>query len=280
MVAGDNTSDAEPAGPRVMIDTSKASIARVYDACLDGKDNYEIDRKVLNDVLRFAPIKLLAKANRRWLVRATRYLATMGVDQFLDCGSGLPTMENTHEVAQRYNPEAIVIYVDIDPLVSAHGRALLVENDRTHFVEADLTRPRELLAHPTVTKHIDFNRPIALFQISTLHHVDDELQPPQIMAEYIDALPSGSFVGLMHLWDPDDGSEASQLARRIETSLLNSAMATGRFRTRAEIQAMLAGLELLEPGLVELDQWWPEGPAPTPPTLVERLMLAAVGRKP
>ncbi len=281
MATGGNTGGIEPVDLPVVIDTTKASIARVYDASLDGKNNYEVDREALNQILRVAPHgKLLSKAYRSWLVRATRYLAKIGVDQFLDCGSGLPTMENTHQVAQRYNPEAIVIYVDIDPLVSTHGRVLLVENDRTHFVQADLTRPRELLAHPTVTRHLDFNRPIALYQCGTLHHVEDEVQPAKIMAEYIDALPSGSFAALTHLLDPEDGGEGSELAHQMETSFRTSSMGTGRFRTRAEIEAMLAGLELLEPGLVELGQWWPEGPALTPPFLEERLSLGAVGRKP
>ncbi len=279
---GANTDGTEPVDLPVVINTTtKANLARVYDAFLDGKDNYEIDRKVMNDVLSFAPhSKLAARALRRWVVRVTRYLAKAGVDQFLDCGSGLPTAENTHQVAQRYHPEAIVIYVDIDPIVSTHSRALLVENDQTHFVQADLTRPAELLAHPTMTRHLDFTRPIMLYQCATLHHLEDEAQPAKIMAEYIDALPSGSFVALTHFWDPEDGGERSELAHRMETTLRTSSLGTGRFRTRAEIEAMLASLELLEPGLVELDQWWPGGPALTPPSLEERLMLGAVGRKP
>ncbi len=276
-----NTSGTEAVDISAVIDISKPSIARVYDAALDGKDNYEVDRQVMNGVLRVAPhTKLLAKASRRWLVRATRYLAQAGVDQFLDCGSGLPTAENTHQVAQRYHPEAIVVYVDIDPIVCTHGRALLVENDQTHFVAADLTRPADLLAHPTVTRYLDFARPIALYQCGTLHHLEDEAQPAQIMAEYIDALPSGSFVTLTHFWDPEDNGEGSELAHRMETSFCTSSLGTGRFRTRAEIEAMLTGLELLEPGLVELDQWRPGDPALTPPSLEERLMLGAVGRKP
>ena len=281
MAAGHDTGDADCDVLPVVIDTSKASIARVYDAFLDGKDNYEIDRQVMNDVLHIAPhSKLVAKALRRWLVRVIRYLATAGVDQFLDCGSGMPTAENTHQVAQRHNPDAVVIYVDIDPVVSTYGRALLVENHRTHFVQADVRSPRALLAHPTVTEHLDFIRPIAMIQCAIMHHIDDQAQPIRIMAEYIDALPSGSFVALTHWWNPEDGGEGSELAYRIETSFRTSSMGTGRYRTRAEIEAMLAGLDLLEPGLVELDHWRPNGPAPTPRSLVECLILGAVGRKP
>jgi SAM-dependent methyltransferase len=281
MAMVNNTGDAERNSLPVVIDTTKASIARVYDAFLDGKDNYEIDRRVMNNVLHFAPqSKLLAKAQRRWLVRAIRYLVTAGVDQFLDCGSGMPTVENTHQVAQRHNPDAVVVYVDIDPVVSTYGRALLVVNDRTHFVHADVRHPEALLRHPIVTKHLDFTRPIAMIQCAIMHHIDDDAQPAALMAKYIDALPSGSFVAFSHFWDPDDGGEASALAHRFETSFRTSSMGTGRFRTRAEIEAMLAGLDLLEPGLVELDQWRPDGPMPTTRSLVEHLVLGAVGRRP
>lgn len=281
MAAGHDTGDAERASLPVVIDTTKANIARVYDAFLDGVDNYEVDRRVMNEVLCIAPhAKLVAKATRRWLVRVIRYLATAGIDQFVDCGSGMPTAENTHQVAQRHNPDAVVVYVDIDPVVSAYGRALLVENDRTHFVQADVRRPQVLLAHPTVTMYLDFTRPIGMIQCAIMHHLDDDDQPAALMAEYIDALPAGSFVCFSHFWDPDDGGEASALAHRFETSFRTSSMGTGRFRTRAEMQAMLAGLELLEPGLVELDFWRPDGPVPTGRSLVEHLILGAVGRKP
>jgi SAM-dependent methyltransferase len=281
MVTGVSTDGAEPNDPPVMIDTTKATIARVYDAFLDGTDNYEVDRQVMNDVLRVAPqAKLVARALRRWQERVTRYAVRMGIDQFLDCGSGMPAAENTHQIVQRHNPEAVVIYVDSDPIVATHARALLVENDRTHFVSAEFTCPQVLLGHPTLTRHLDFNRPIMLLQCATLHHIDDDARPAQIMAEYIDALPSGSLIGLTHFWDPEDGGEGTALARQIEISFRTSSMGISRYRTRAEIQAMLGGLDLIEPGLVELDQWWPEGPALSPPYLVERLILGAVGRKP
>jgi SAM-dependent methyltransferase len=280
-VTVNDTGDAGYVSSPVAIDTTKASIARVYDAFLDGRDNYEVDRRVMNEVLHFAPhTKLVAKATRRWLVRVIRYLATAGIDQFLDCGSGIPTVENTHQVAQRHNPDAVVVYVDIDPIVSTYGRALLVENERTHFVQADVRHPKALLTDPTVTEHLDFTRPIAMIQCAIMHHIDDNEQPAALMAEYIEALPSGSYVGFSHFWNPEDGGEASALAHRFETSFRTSSMGTGRFRTRAEMEAMLVGLDLLEPGLIELDQWRPDGPVPTTRSLVEHLILGAVGRKP
>ncbi len=282
MLEASSGKEADLAGMgSVRIDTTRASIARVYDAFLDGKDNYAIDRQVMQDVLTIAPqSKRVARALRSWLGRVVRYLAKDGLDQFLDCGSGLPTVENTHQIAQQYNRDATVVYVDIDPIVAVYGRALLQENDGTFFVRGDLTRPRELLTHPTVTTHLDFTRPLVLIQCATLHHVDDDAKPQQIMADYIDALPSGSFVALTHWWDPEDDGDGTALARKIETSFRTSSMGTGRYRTRAEIEAMLTGLELLGPGLAELGDWLPEGPPAVSRSLVERLILGAVGRKP
>ncbi|HEX8870371.1 MAG TPA: SAM-dependent methyltransferase, partial [Lentzea sp.] len=156
----------------VYIDTTKASIARVYDAFLNGKDNYEIDREVLRRVQQVAPeAQTLAFDNRNFLIRAARFIAgETGITQYLDCGSGLPTAENTHQVVQRIQPEARVVYVDNDPVVLAHGRALLEENDQTHFSAANIFNPKEILEDPIVRKHIDFSEPIAFFQLGTLHH--------------------------------------------------------------------------------------------------------------
>ena len=144
--------------------------------------------------------------NRRWLVRVVGYLADeVGINQFLDLGSGLPTTENTHQVAQRHNPEVQVVYVDIDPICSAHGRAMLEENDFTTFVEADMTRTADLLKHPDVVRRIDLDQPVALMQCGTLHHVPDESDPAGMMREYIDALPSGSYIAMTHFWASGGG---------------------------------------------------------------------------
>ncbi|MET9631101.1 SAM-dependent methyltransferase [Lentzea sp. NPDC006480] len=265
----------------VYIDTTKASIARVYDAFLNGKDNYEIDREVLRRVQQVAPeAATLAFDNRNFLIRATRFIASQtGITQYLDCGSGLPTAENTHQVAQRIQPEARVVYVDNDPVVLAHGRALLEENDQTHFSAANIFNPKEILEDPIVRKHIDFTQPIAFFQLGTLHHYDGEISPQEIMREYVDALPSGSYVALSHFLDPQT-AEHSDLARRMEDTFLHSPMGTGRFRTREEIEGMLAGLELVEPGLSLCADWWPDGPRITPLPPVSYCIAGAVGRKP
>ncbi|HEX4103372.1 MAG TPA: SAM-dependent methyltransferase [Pseudonocardiaceae bacterium] len=270
--------DATPA----YIDLAEASIARVYDAFLNGKDNYEIDREVFRRVQQVAPeCALLAWDNRQFLIRVTRFIASeTSITQFLDCGSGLPTAENTHHVAQRIQPDARVVYVDNDPTVITHGRALLVDNDQTFFSAADIFNPRELLNDKVVRRQLDFSAPIALFQLGTLHHYDGERSPQSIMAEYIDALPSGSYVAISHFCDPETTNELSTLARKMEQVFLHSPMGSGRFRTRAEIEGMFPGLELIEPGLVRCADWWPDGPRIKPLGPVQHCIVGAVGRKP
>jgi SAM-dependent methyltransferase len=266
----------------VYIDTTKACIARVYDAFLNGKDNYDIDREVVRQVQQVAPeAGRMALDNRDFLIRVTRFIASQtGVTQFLDCGSGLPTSENTHQVAQRIQPDARVVYIDNDPVVLAHGRALLVENDQTHFSAADIFKPHEILNDEIVRRHLDFSEPIALFQLGTLHHYDGECSPQSIMQEYIDALPSGSYVAISHFLDPGTTSELSELARKMEQSFLHSPMGSGVFRTRAEIEGMFPGLELVEPGLTLCVDWWPDGPRIKPLDPVQHCIVGAVGRKP
>ncbi|MEU6261766.1 SAM-dependent methyltransferase [Saccharopolyspora shandongensis] len=275
------------------IDTSVASIARVYNCFLGGKDNYEVDREVYRDIVEVAPeAAALAVECRRLLVRQVRYLATSapvgaGVDQFIDLGCGLPNEENTHEVAQRINPDATVVYVDLDPVVSAYGRALLADNDRTHLLQADLRFPHHVLNLPEITAHIDFTRPIGLLQICTLHHLEDADDPRAIMQGYVDALPAGSYVALTHFYDPADGSDLCELAVEIERRFRSSSMGTSRFRTRQEIESYFSGLDILPasqatdaPAVGLVRDWWPDGPHPAAPEGMDHLMLCGLGRKP
>ncbi|MBV8539279.1 MAG: SAM-dependent methyltransferase [Pseudonocardiales bacterium] len=278
---GDDALQLDDAVP-AYIDTTKASIARVYDAFLNGKDNYEIDREVLRRVQQVAPEAVrLGTDNRDFLIRVTRFVASQaGITQFLDCGSGLPTAENTHQVAQRIQPDACVVYIDNDPIVLAHGRALLEENDQTHFSAGDIFKPDQILNDEVVLKYLNFSEPIALFQLGTLHHYDGERSPQSIMAEYIDALPSGSYVAVSHFLDPETTPELSQLARKMEQVFLHSPMGSGVFRTHAEIAGMLPGLELVDPGLVRCADWWPDGPRIKPLDPIQYCIAGAVGRKP
>lgn len=265
----------------VGVDPTRASIARVYDAFLNGKDNYEIDREVLRGVQKAAPeAQGLATENRGFLIRACRFLASQtGITQFLDCGSGLPTAENIHQVVQRLNPESKVVYIDNDPVVLAHGRALLEENEFTHFVSADIFQPKEILGNEEVRKHIDFSQPLGFLQLGTLHHYEGpKEEPAKIMREYIDALPSGSYVAISHFLDPEN--EHSEVARKMEHMFRHSPMGSGTFRTMAELAELFLGLVLVEPGLVRCADWWPDGPKLRPLDQVQHCIAGAVGRKP
>ncbi|CAM3797529.1 SAM-dependent methyltransferase [Kibdelosporangium persicum] len=263
------------------IDPTVPSIARVYDAFLGGKDHYEVDRQVYQQILQVAPESArTGQEARYWLIRAVRFLAGgAGIDQFLDLGSGLPTAENTHQAVQRINAEAQVVYVDNDPMVAAHGRALLEENDRTHFVVGDLRQPEELLQDPTVTRYLDWTRPMALIQCNTLHHVADKDDPAGVMAKYVDALPSGSYIAISHLYNPADGSTRAELAQEVQ-SRFKALMDTCVFRTREQIEAFFTGTEIVEPGLVHPWEWWPDGPLITPKVDGDYLLLTGVARKP
>ncbi len=265
----------------VGVDPTRASIARVYDAFLLGKDNYEIDREVLHKVQKAAPeAQDLAFENRGFLIRACRFLASQtGITQFLDCGSGLPTAENTHQVVQRINPDIQVVYVDNDPVVLAHGRALLEENENTHFVAEDIFEPQRILENEVVRQHIDFSQPVAFLQMGTMHHYNGPSErPAEIMNEYIDALPSGSFVALSHFFDPEDDDSAT--ARKMEDFFLHSPMGSGTFRTQKEIEDLFPGLEMVPPGVVRCADWWPDGPRLKDLNVAQRTIAGGIGRKP
>lgn len=262
------------------IDTSVPSVARAYDYALGGKDHFEVDRAAVRAAELVAPeAGILARDNRAWLIRATRFLAgEAGIGQFLDIGSGLPAAENTHQVVQRINREARVVYVDNDPAVVAHGRALLEENKLTRFVPADLNRPDDVLENEVVRGHLDWSQPMALYQVATLHHQSDGAGLAQLMRTYIDALPSGSYVALSHFYDP--GGADGEMVRGVHQTMLDHGLDAAYFRSRADIESFLPGLELVTPGLVPPQEWWPDGPRFAELTPVQRCMLVTVGRKP
>jgi hypothetical protein len=268
-----------PSSIPVGVDTTRASIARVYDAALNGKDNFEIDREVLRQVATVAPqVNDLAWSNRNFLIRACRFLASQaGITQYLDCGSGLPTAENTHQVVQRLLPEAKVLYIDNDPVVLAHGRALLEENENTRFVSADIFDPDDVLSLSEVNDFLDFSQPIAVIQNGTLHHyVGDD--GPQIMQKYVDAIVPGSYTVIAHFFDPET-PEHSQVARMMEEKFVHSPMKSGVFRTRKQLLELFPDQELVPPGLVLCDDWWPDGPRVKPLNQVEECIAGGVGRK-
>jgi hypothetical protein len=259
-----------PAAPRperpagvAGLDVTKPNIARVYDALLGGKDNFRADREVAQQMIDvIAPYGDALEGPRlirAALVRAVRYLATeAGIDQFLDLGSGLPTQQNVHQVAQRYRPGARVVYVDNDPVVLRHGGAHLARDECTAIATADFHDVGQVLDHPETRRLIDFSRPIGLIMSAILHHIPDEQRPREMVAAYRDRMPGGSHLFLTHLCksgDPGD-EEIEQIFRE---------NFGGQFRTPEEIEAFFTGWEFLPPGLVFLPHLLPDRPVPADP---------------
>lgn len=265
---------ADDAAPPPGVDVTKPSIARVYDASLGGKDNFEVDRATVARIMQVLPeVRETAYANRKALIRGVRYLAAeAGIRQFLDLGSGLPTMENTHQVAQRSDPTARVAYIDNDPIVLSHARALLDENDRTVVITADLRDVDGVLGHPEVGRLIDFTEPLAVLLVGMLHHFPDDKDPETIAAAYVDAMPLGSHLFVTHF------CRAAPEADALEQAYLKH-LGTGWFRTTEQIQRFFPGLEMVEPGLVPLPRWRPDAPLGRDLTLVETLIVGGIGRK-
>jgi hypothetical protein len=266
----------------VISGTPAASIIRVFDALLGGKDNYEADRAVRDRLLEIDPLLPAAAWDvRKFLARVVRFLAgDAGISQFLDCGPVLPIGENTHEIASRINAEATVVYVTTDPLVLAYSRALQADNDRTHVAEVNITRPDKLFADPVVRKHLDFEQPVALLHVGTLHHFPDEFDPWRAMAECVDQFAPGSYVALAHVLDPGPDEELAAVAAGVHDLYATEVAGGGAwFRGIDRISAMLPSLELLEPGIVPIAGWWPDGPRSRPLGAMQRLFVGGVAVK-
>jgi hypothetical protein len=249
------TGGSAPSG----MDTSVPHIARVYDYWLGGKDNFAVDREAAEQVIAAYPgILRDVRAQRAFLVNAVSYLAGLaGIRQFLDIGTGIPTANNTHEVAQDVEPECRVVYVDNDPMVLAHARALLVSvTAPTAYIDADLRDTGKVLAE--AARLLDFSKPVAVMLISVLHLIPDQDDPRAIVTRLMEAVPSGSWLALSHPARDVHPQQVTEAASRFNQ--LGPAKAT--LRTRAEIRRFFDGLELLEPGLVQVHQWRPGLAAP------------------
>jgi hypothetical protein len=266
----------EPREPRELpkIDTSVAHIARVYDYWLGGKDNFAIDREVGQQALQAHPETVLSvQANRRFLARSVRYLAAEeGIRQFLDVGTGLPSANNTHEVAQAAAPEARVVYVDNDPIVLAHARALLTSSPEgeTAYLDADLKDVDDILAG--AAQVLDLSQPVGVMLVAVLHMLRDHEDPQGVVNRLMAAVPPGSFLVISHLASDIQQEAMAEMGRR-----LNSAM-TQQFtlRSRAQVTAFFDRLTVLDPGVVLTHQWRPDSAdeAATPGVL-----WAGAGRK-
>ncbi|MGW5673651.1 SAM-dependent methyltransferase [Streptomyces sp. NPDC003860] len=238
------------------IDTTVPSVARMYDYYLGGSDNYESDRIASEELLKQVPsTKVLAVNNRRFLQRVVRVLAQdYGIRQFVDHGSGLPTQDNVHQVAQAVDPTSRVVYVDNDPIVLAYGRALLDENERTAVIQADMRDTDEIFGHEETKRLIDFSQPVAALFVSVLHCIPDESDPAALVRRVAERLVPGSFLVVCQL--VSDRPEIRQYV----TDFMDQATGGhwGRVREQKEVAGYLDGLEVLEPGLVEVSTWRPD----------------------
>lgn len=265
-----------PEWPPSGMDLGNPTIARAYDALLGGKDNFAADRALADHATEHIPgLRESAWENRKVLVRGVRHLAgTLGMDQFLDLGSGLPTVQNTHEVAQAHNPNARVVYVDIDPMVLAHGRAILATNGRTSVFTGDVRDPESILGHTAVTDQLDFSRPAVVMLVGMLHYLSPEVVDT-VVAAYRKALAPGSYLFLTSLVDTDLPAQ-QELARITRESLEE-----GWARTPSEIEAQFGDFELLDPGVVYTALWRPDEPTdPENLTAGEQLGMAGIAKKP
>jgi hypothetical protein len=256
------------------IDTNVAHIARVYDYWLGGKDNFAVDREIGDKVLEIHPETALSvRANRAFLARSVRYLAEReGIRQFLDVGTGLPSANNTHEVAQTVAPESRVVYVDNDPIVLAHARALLTSrlDGETGYLDADIKDPGGILAG--AAELIDFGRPVAVMLVAVLHMLRDEEEPKAVVGRFMTAVPPGSFLVISHLASDVQPDTMAEMGRRLNESM------TQQFamRTRDEVTAFFDGLTLVEPGVVLTHEWRPRPGDDSNPGV----LWAGVARKP
>lgn len=256
------------------LDTGVPQTARIWNYLLGGKDNFAVDREVGDQIITNLPhLAENARLSRQYLARAVRYLAgEAGVRQFLDIGTGLPTADNTHEVAQSVAPEARIAYVDNDPLVLAHARALLVGTPEgaTDYIDADLRDPDRILQEASRT--LDLSQPVALMLMGILGHVESDEEAKSVIDTIVDRLPSGSYLAM---YDGSDTSEAVTEAVRIWNISANPKY---HLRSPERIAGLFQGLDVIEPGVVSVTRWRPDGGSDALPAEIDQ--YCAVGRKP
>ena len=237
------------------VDIDIPNAARMYDYALGGSHNFEVDRALVEQAEASMPgAKRIAHDNRAFLRHVVRWLADAGVRQYLDIGSGIPTLGNVHEIAQAAAPESRVLYVDIDPVAVAHSRSLLEGNPGAHAIEGDLRHPDRIVAHPEA--NLDFSQPVAVLLFAVLHFIGDDDNPAALVRRLHDAVPAGSYLAISHGSPPpardEDAEHISRLYRRTPSPL--------HLRTREQILPLLSPFELVEPGLVPVTGWHPDDP--------------------
>jgi hypothetical protein len=268
-MSGNRTDD----GP--LLDTSHAHPARIYDYWLGGKDNFAADRAAGDRIIEIRPtIRRDIRANRAFMHRAARNLAEAGMLQFLDVGTGIPTKPNLHEVAQPVAPAARIVYVDNDPVVLAHARALLASSEEgaTSYIDADLREPGEILEQAART--LDFTQPVVVVLVGILHLISDDEDPYGIVARLMSAVPPGSYLAICHPASDINAEVVAESARRYNESVITKQTR----RSFAEVSRFFDGLDVVQPGVVQCHRWRPEGGISVDDYEVSG--WAAVGRKP
>ncbi|MFG2040470.1 SAM-dependent methyltransferase [Dactylosporangium sp. NPDC048998] len=256
-----------------------ATAARMYDYYLGGIHNFPADRAAADAVIaQFPFIPDAARSNRAFVVNAVRHLAQSGVRQYLDVGSGIPTVDNVHSVVRQVHPDARVVYVDIDPVAVAESIEILAGDDRAVAVRGDVRTPRAILEHPDVRRTLDFGAPIGLLLAAVLHFIPDHGAADAVTAELVAAIPSGSYLVVSH-----SATESFSLIDQstITENVYQRRTATpGTVRTREEVERLFAGLDILDPGVVWAQQWSPGAPAGHPQPVGPGGIWAGIGRKP
>jgi hypothetical protein len=261
---------------RVDLGVDRPHPARVYDVLLGGKTNYQADREAAQKALENLPIaRKAAVENRAFMHRAVRYLAGRGIRQFLDIGTGIPTPPNLHDVAQEIAPESRVVYVDNDPIVLVHSRALYTghPSGRTAYIDGDLCEPDGIIGHPELAATLDLTEPVALTLLAVLHWLPADADPYAIVNRLLGALPSGSHLVISHVTADFDPPALKAVRSDLEERGSNVTP-----RSREQVAAFFDGLELAEPGLSLIEQWHPAAPPADPDGIVP--LYVAVGRKP
>ena len=258
------------------IDLERPSIARVYDYWLGGAHNFAADRALADQALGIMPsLKSAIMTNRAFLRRAVRYLASAGVRQFLDLGSGIPTVGNVHEVARQSAPGSRVVYVDLDPVAVAHSRSLLAGDTRVTVLQADIRDPATVLESSEVNDLLNLDEPVAVLMVALLHFVPDSDDPAGIIAGYRDRLVAGSHLALSQLGvEPGEEPEGWQRYRDLYAASVTPLSS----RTKAEVTALFAGFELVDPGVTRIPLWRPETPDDLEPDAARFPGFAGVGR--
>ncbi len=260
-----------------MSEIDKPNAARIYDYMLGGSHNFEVDRKFADDMMAATNSTPRSyRMNRSFLRRAVRFMVDNGIDQFLDLGSGIPTVGNVHEVAQSINPDVRVVYVDNEQVAVSHSRRMLADNPNAIIIDADLRDTRAVLGHPETQRMLDFSRPVGLLMVAIFHFIPDRDRPIEIVARYREALRGGGYLAMSHFTGDDRAITSATLGAQWYQQTANPLI----MRTRTEFEALLTDVELVPPGVTWVQQWHPDNSEPELAIPSESAIYAAVGRIP